>query len=203
LIGRKPVNLIFGWCGRFLFSVVPRQFSQELASGQKIKLVRNICKFHCDSKKKRSNRTISGEHPAESERTALGKVVHFKPHSGRHSNAPCRRFLVTCCLSLCPLRASLPRSHLSPAPPSAVAGTGSVDQPNGFARWYPLSQVGSLCSSSLCFHQRMVGTTRRHTEPQHLAQSEEAGERAKRRGAFFPLQRGPRRQSHGTRRGEL
>jgi len=30
LIGRKPVNLIVGWCGRFLFFVVPRQFSQIL-----------------------------------------------------------------------------------------------------------------------------------------------------------------------------
>jgi len=28
VIGRKGVNLIVGWCGRFLFFVVPRQFSQ-------------------------------------------------------------------------------------------------------------------------------------------------------------------------------
>jgi len=30
LIGRKPVNLIVGWCGRFLFFVVPRQFSPAI-----------------------------------------------------------------------------------------------------------------------------------------------------------------------------
>jgi len=30
LIGRKPLNLIVGWCGRFLFFVVPRQFSQVI-----------------------------------------------------------------------------------------------------------------------------------------------------------------------------
>jgi len=29
LIGRNPVNLIVGWCGRFLFFVVPRQFSRR------------------------------------------------------------------------------------------------------------------------------------------------------------------------------
>jgi len=29
VIGRKGVNLIVGWCGRFLFFVVPRQFSQD------------------------------------------------------------------------------------------------------------------------------------------------------------------------------
>jgi len=35
VIGRKPVHLIVGWCGQFLFFVVPLQFSQE--NGQKIK----------------------------------------------------------------------------------------------------------------------------------------------------------------------
>jgi len=30
LIGRNPVNLIVRWCGRFLFFVVPRQFSQDI-----------------------------------------------------------------------------------------------------------------------------------------------------------------------------
>jgi len=30
LIGRKPVNLIVGWWGRFLFFVVPHQFSQDI-----------------------------------------------------------------------------------------------------------------------------------------------------------------------------
>jgi len=30
LIGRKRENLIVGWCGRFLFFVVPRQFSQDI-----------------------------------------------------------------------------------------------------------------------------------------------------------------------------
>jgi len=29
-IGRNLVNLIVGWCGRFLFFVVPRQFSQDV-----------------------------------------------------------------------------------------------------------------------------------------------------------------------------
>jgi len=29
MIGRNRVNLIVGWCGRFLFFVVPRQFSQD------------------------------------------------------------------------------------------------------------------------------------------------------------------------------
>jgi len=40
LIGKNSVNLIVGWCGRFLFFVVLRQFSlKTLASGQKIKLI--------------------------------------------------------------------------------------------------------------------------------------------------------------------
>jgi len=30
MIGRKPVILIVGWCGRFLFFVVPRQFSPDI-----------------------------------------------------------------------------------------------------------------------------------------------------------------------------
>jgi len=30
LIGRNPENLIVGWCGRFLFFVVPRLFSQDI-----------------------------------------------------------------------------------------------------------------------------------------------------------------------------
>jgi len=29
LIGRKPINLIVGWCGQFLFFVVPFQFSLD------------------------------------------------------------------------------------------------------------------------------------------------------------------------------
>jgi len=36
MIGRKSVNLIVGWCGRFLFFVVPRQFSRVVpAEGEK------------------------------------------------------------------------------------------------------------------------------------------------------------------------
>jgi len=30
LIGREPIHLIVGWCGRFLFFVVPCQFSQDI-----------------------------------------------------------------------------------------------------------------------------------------------------------------------------
>jgi len=30
LIGRNRANLIVGWCGRFLFFVVPRQFSPDI-----------------------------------------------------------------------------------------------------------------------------------------------------------------------------
>jgi len=30
MIGRNRVNLIVGWCGRFLFFVVPCQFSQDI-----------------------------------------------------------------------------------------------------------------------------------------------------------------------------
>jgi len=29
LIGRKPINLVVGWCGGFLFFVVPRKFSLD------------------------------------------------------------------------------------------------------------------------------------------------------------------------------
>jgi len=36
MIGRKSVNLIVGWCGRFLFFVVPREFSQDIASQVKV-----------------------------------------------------------------------------------------------------------------------------------------------------------------------
>jgi len=35
LIGRKPVNLIVSWCGRFLFFVVPCHFSQDTGYGAK------------------------------------------------------------------------------------------------------------------------------------------------------------------------
>jgi len=34
LIGRKPINLIVGWCRRFLFFVVPCQFSQVIGHSQ-------------------------------------------------------------------------------------------------------------------------------------------------------------------------
>jgi len=34
---QSTVNLIVGWCGQFLFFVVPPQFSSVVGSGQKIK----------------------------------------------------------------------------------------------------------------------------------------------------------------------
>jgi len=61
VIGRKPVNLIVGWCGRFLFFVVPRQFSRvgwfqlrekiDWQEGGKFdcRLVRTIFIFYCPS----------------------------------------------------------------------------------------------------------------------------------------------------------
>jgi len=48
LIGRKPVNLIVGWCGQFLFSVVPRQFSQDIANWPENQiLILDWTYFHC------------------------------------------------------------------------------------------------------------------------------------------------------------
>jgi len=48
LIGRKPVNLIVGWCGRFLFFVVPRQFSQVVSEWPENQiLIPDWTYFHC------------------------------------------------------------------------------------------------------------------------------------------------------------
>jgi len=54
LIGRKPVNLIVGWCGRFFFFVVPTQFSQVVIYFHNIGewpenqiLIPNWTYFHC------------------------------------------------------------------------------------------------------------------------------------------------------------
>jgi len=48
LIGRKPLNLIVGWCGRFLFFVVPRQFSQDIGEWQENQiLIPDWTYFHC------------------------------------------------------------------------------------------------------------------------------------------------------------
>jgi len=48
LIGRNPANLIVGWCGQFLFFVVPRQFRQVVGEwpGNQI-LIPNWTNFHC------------------------------------------------------------------------------------------------------------------------------------------------------------
>jgi len=48
LIGRKPLNLIVGWCGRFLFFVVPRQFSQVVGEWPENQiLIPDWIYFHC------------------------------------------------------------------------------------------------------------------------------------------------------------
>jgi len=48
LIGRKPVNLIVGWSGRFLFFVVPRQFSQDIGEWPENQiLISDWTYFHC------------------------------------------------------------------------------------------------------------------------------------------------------------
>jgi len=48
LIGRKPVNLIVGWCGRFLFFVVPCQFSQDTGDWPENQiLIPDWTNFHC------------------------------------------------------------------------------------------------------------------------------------------------------------
>jgi len=48
LIGRKPVNLIVGWCGRFLFFVVPCQFSQDTGEWPENQiLIPDWTYFHC------------------------------------------------------------------------------------------------------------------------------------------------------------
>jgi len=47
MIGRKPVNLIVGWCGRFLFFVVP-QFSQGIGEWPENQiLIPDWTYFHC------------------------------------------------------------------------------------------------------------------------------------------------------------
>jgi len=48
LIGRKPENLIVGWCGQFLFFVVPRQFSQVVGEWPENQiLIPDWTYFHC------------------------------------------------------------------------------------------------------------------------------------------------------------
>jgi len=48
LIGSNPVNLIVGWCGRFLFFVVPRQFSQDIGEWPENQfLIPDWTYFHC------------------------------------------------------------------------------------------------------------------------------------------------------------
>jgi len=48
LIGRNRVNLIVGWCGRFLFFVVPRQFSQDIGEWPENQiLIPDWTYFHC------------------------------------------------------------------------------------------------------------------------------------------------------------
>jgi len=48
LIGRNRVNLIVGWCGRFLFFVVPRQFSQDICEWLENQiLITDWTYFHC------------------------------------------------------------------------------------------------------------------------------------------------------------
>jgi len=47
LIGRKPANLIVGWCGRFLF-IVPRQFSPDVGEWPENQiLIPDWTYFHC------------------------------------------------------------------------------------------------------------------------------------------------------------
>jgi len=48
LIGRSPENLIVGWCGRFLFFVAPRQFSQDIGDWPENQiLIPDWTYFHC------------------------------------------------------------------------------------------------------------------------------------------------------------
>jgi len=48
LIGRNPVNLIVGWCGQFLFFVVPCQFSQDNGEWPENQiLIPDWTYFHC------------------------------------------------------------------------------------------------------------------------------------------------------------
>jgi len=48
MIGRNSVNLIVGWCGRFLFFVVPRQFSQDIGKWPENQiLIPDWAYFHC------------------------------------------------------------------------------------------------------------------------------------------------------------
>jgi len=48
LIGRKPVNLIVGWCGRFLFFVVPPSVSQVVGQWPENQiLIPDRTDFHC------------------------------------------------------------------------------------------------------------------------------------------------------------
>jgi len=48
LIGRSRVNLIVGWCGRFLFFVVLRQFSQDIGEWPENQiLIPDWAYFHC------------------------------------------------------------------------------------------------------------------------------------------------------------
>jgi len=48
MIGRNRVNLIVSWCGRFLFFVVPRQFSQDIGEWPEIQiLIPDWTYFYC------------------------------------------------------------------------------------------------------------------------------------------------------------
>jgi hypothetical protein len=48
LIGKNRVNLIVGWCRRFLFFVVSRQFSQDIGEWPENQiLIPDWTYFHC------------------------------------------------------------------------------------------------------------------------------------------------------------
>jgi len=48
MIGRNHLNLIVSWCGRFLFFVVPCQFSQDICEWPEIQiLIPGWTYFHC------------------------------------------------------------------------------------------------------------------------------------------------------------
>jgi len=77
LIGRNPVNLIVGWCGRFLFFVVPRQFSQDIGEWPENQiLIPDWTNFNCPGATLASCQSIfflCWRHP---------KLLHHPPEKG-------------------------------------------------------------------------------------------------------------------------
>jgi len=121
LIGTNRVNLIVGWCGQFLFFVVPRQFSQDIDEWPENQiLIPDWTYFHCPgatllvphNKKK-------GTEPIELEHTTATTPPTFRRR--RPSPTCCAEaMLVLWCYYPPVFRIGFLPAPLPPSPPEAM-----------------------------------------------------------------------------------